>query len=416
MKIQLITIGNELLNGKIQDKNAYWLARFCHEHSLELTKNQIIPDSEAAFMLAMEEAWRDADLVVTSGGLGPTKDDLTKPLAAKYFKRALKESAQALEVAQRNYAQKNREYNPAMEYSKIPEGFEAIYNAAGYAPGLVFKNDDKMLAVLPGVPAEFNRMFTEEIYPRANALFGDSSSLKKHVIVKTWRMPEAKIFTSLCPGLWEKLESFGQVSSLPHPLGVDIGVMVEAPDKKGLALLEQEVIETVFATPLKEFIWHVGSESIEEVIVAKASAKNLTIGFAESCTGGLCASRITDVAGSSAVIYGSIVSYANSVKNNVLNVSESILNTVGPVSEECALEMAKGAREVLGVNIAVSTTGLAGPGVDGNYPVGTVGIGVSSAKGSSVKMHHFPEMERMDMKRVFSQIALYTLLEEINKA
>ena len=416
MKIQLITIGNELLNGKIQDKNAYWLARFCHEHDLELTKNQIIPDSEAAFMLAMDEAWRDADLVVTSGGLGPTKDDLTKPLTAKYFKRALKESAQALEVAQRNYAQKNREYNPAMEYSKIPEGFEAIYNAAGYAPGLVFKSDDKMLAVLPGVPAEFNRMFTEEIYPRANALFGDSSSLKKHVIVKTWRMPEAKIFTSLCPGLWEKLETFGQVSSLPHPLGVDIGVVVEAADEKGLALLEQEVIETVFATPLKEHIWHVGPESIEEIIVAKASAKNLTIGFAESCTGGLCASRITDVAGSSAVIYGSIVSYSNSVKNGVLNVSESILNTVGPVSEECALEMAKGAGEVLGVNIAVSTTGLAGPGGDGNHPAGTVGIGVSSAKGSSSKMHHFPEMERVDMKRVFSQIALYTLLEEINKA
>lgn len=414
MKIQLITIGNELLNGKIRDKNAYWLAKFCHEHNLAFQKNHIIPDDADAFNKAMAQAWEDADLVVTSGGLGPTKDDLTKAMIAKFFDKELVESDQAMDIVKRNYQKSNREYNPQQEYSKIPQDFEAVYNETGYAPGLLFVDQKKMAAVLPGVPSEFNHMFTEEIFPRAKEFLSVKAGLIKHVIVKTWRAPEAKIFNSICPGLWEELEVYGQVSSLPHSLGVDIGVRVEGPDEKKLSEIERKILEVVNASALKEYIWHIGKESLEEVIVARAKEKNMTIGFAESCTGGLCASRITDVPGCSDVFIGSIVSYSNSAKESVLNLNASTLEKYGAVSKETAWEMAQGARNALGADLVVTTTGIAGPGGgSAEKPVGTVAIGYSSERDCASDLHCFTKRERLDMKQVFSQIALFTMLEQI---
>ncbi|MEX0798232.1 MAG: nicotinamide-nucleotide amidohydrolase family protein [Bacteriovoracaceae bacterium] len=414
MKIQLITIGNELLNGKIQDRNAYWLARFCHEHDLDLIKNDIIPDNEYAFMKAFKGAWQDADLVVTSGGLGPTKDDLTKGMLARFFDKNLVESKQALEVTKKNYAKSKREYNPELQYSKIPEGFTAVYNKAGYAPGLFYQENRKMAAALPGVPVEFKTMFMEEILKKLKESFPKSSHIKKHVIVKTWRAPEAKIFNSLCPGLWEDLERFGEVSSLPNPLGVDIGVSITASDQPELEMREQSVRDAVLNSALKDFIWHIGKESLEEVIVKKALEKNMTLGFAESCTGGLCASRITDIPGSSRVFAGSVVAYSNRVKEKILNVNASTLEKYGAVSSETAWEMAQGARSVLEADLVVTTTGVAGPGGgSAEKPVGTVGVGYSSQRDCAGNLHHFPEMDREDLKRIFSQIALITLLEQV---
>lgn len=414
MKIQLITIGNELLNGKTQDKNAHWLAKFCYEKNVDLEKNHIIPDSEEAMKKALEEAWEDADLVLTSGGLGPTKDDLTKPIVAKFFHRELVESEQALKTVHKNYEKSQREYNPKIGYSRVPEGFEAVYNRVGYAPGLCFSENKKMIAVLPGVPSEFKSMFKEEIYPKAKSLFHDGQGLVKHVTVKTWKIPEAKIFHSLCPGLWEDLEEFGQVSSLPHPLGVDIGVVIEAPDQKGLEEVERKVLDAFTKSPLKEHIWHVGPETVEEVIVREAADKKITIGFAESCTGGLCADRITNIAGSSEVFLGSVIAYANSVKEGVLNLSPSTLRKFGAVSKETAWEMAQGARNALGADLVVTTTGIAGPGGGSKEkPVGTIGIGYSSERDCASDLYHFPEREREDMKFVFGQAALFTMLEQI---
>lgn len=416
MKIQLITIGNELLNGKIRDKNAFWLARFCYEHNIELSKNHIIPDCPQAFAEAMRQAWSAGDLIVTSGGLGPTKDDLTKELAGSFFKKELKENKSALEIAIKNYSKSKREYDPALEYSKIPEDFEAIYNAAGYAPGLSYQSEQKMLAVLPGVPSEFSRMFREEIYPKANSyLKSEEENFQKHIIVKTRGVPEAKIFNNLCPGLWEKLEAYGQVSSLPHVQGVDIGVFAQAKSQEELLLKEEKVIELIQATELNEHIWHIGNESLEEVIIQRAKEKKITIGFAESCTGGLLASRITDISGSSSVFLGSVIAYHNDVKMGVLKVKEDTLKNHGAVSSETAFEMATGAKAALGADIVVTTTGIAGPGgATPGKPVGTIGIGFCHKDDSSGELFHFPEQERVDMKFLFSQAALFKMLELID--
>lgn len=414
MKIQLIIIGNELLNGKIQDKNTKFLAKLAHKFHLELTKVHLIQDDEKAFSDAIAKAWEESDLIITSGGLGPTKDDITKDMLAKFFHRKLVEDKKAKEVVEKQYSEKQREYNDKLNYQFIPEDFSVIYNKIGFAPGLKFLENGKMIASLPGVPHEFQVMLEEEVFPEY-LKYHKPKYFQKHVIVRTYKIPEAKIFYKIAPKLWEELKMFGEVSSLPHAYGVDIGVKIKADEEAELQSIENEIIHVIKSTDLSEYIWHIGEESLEEVIIEEANDKNITFGFAESCTGGLCASRITDISGSSSVFWGSIVSYANEVKMKSLNVKESTLKDHGAVSDETALEMAMGAKEHLAVDIAVTTTGIAGPGgATKNKPVGTVGIGFSDKNASDSKTYHLSG-NREQLKLRFSQVALFTLLERIRE-
>ena len=415
MKIQLISIGNELLNGKILDKNAHWMAKFCFSHNLEFQKVQIVGDNEDDFKKALSHALEDADVVLTSGGLGPTRDDITKRMLADFFNKKITHNDKAWEITQNHYARYNRNFiKENLDYGNIPEDFIAFHNPVGFAPGLGYLNNKKVIASMPGVPSEFQAMFQEEIFPFIQKNLENKKQFFKHVIVKTYKLHESKIFTEVCPGLWEKLEDFGQVSSLPHIAGVDIGVMLIESSQDKIEEKEKAILELIQNSSLNEYIWHIGPESIEEVIVKKASEKNLTIGFSESCTAGLCADRITNIPGSSAVFWGSIVSYANAVKSKTLKVKESTLKEFGAVSLETAKEMAIGAKEELQVDIAVSTTGIAGPGGGSKEkPVGTVGIGFATIDKADSKIYQFSG-NRESLKFSFSQTALFTLLDCIN--
>jgi nicotinamide-nucleotide amidase len=407
MDFELIIIGNELLNGKVKDKNIHWFSKYCNDNNFKLSGVQIIGDSKVEFTKALDKAKLTADIIVTTGGLGPTKDDITKSMMAQYFNKEIQHSIDALKITQAHYKRGNREFNSEVnKYPEIPQDFKALYNPTGYAPALSFEFEEgKYIFNTPGVPSEFQSVVTESITP----LLPKSNTFSKHIIIKTWRLPESHIFMKLCPDLWEKLEAFGEVSSLPHLLGVDIGIRISNPS------FEQEVLELVNSTALSEFIWHIGSESLEEVIVEKAKLKNIKIGFAESCTGGLCASRITDVSGSSSVFWGSIISYSNEVKINSLDVQSETLKNFGAVSLETAKEMAQGAFRNMNLDIAISTTGIAGPGGGSiDKPVGTVGIGITTKNGSSSEIYNF-NGNREELKFRFSQMALFSLLEKINE-
>jgi nicotinamide-nucleotide amidase len=410
MRFDLIVIGNELLNGKIQDINTHFLASSLTKAGHELGKVQIIQDSPREFKQALQSSIENSDIILTSGGLGPTPDDLTKNMLASYFNKKIIYSEEAFKVTTQHYDLAGREYNTEkIDYHNIPEDFFPLRNPTGYAPGLGYKFKSKRIYSLPGVPLEFQSMFTEEILPTIPS----QENIIKHFIIKTWKIPEAKIFQELCPSLWADLEYFGEVSSLPHVLGVDIGVRIKAHSENEIESKQKKIITLLNECALKDYIWHIGPELIEEVIVKEADSKNIKIGFAESCTGGLCASRITDISGSSSIFWGSIISYANEVKIKSLNVSEQTLTSFGAVSEQTALEMAIGAREHLNVDIAVTTTGIAGPGGGStDKPVGTVGIGISSKNGSSSRIYNFSGNREM-LKMRFSQIALMSLLEEI---
>ncbi|MBD66596.1 MAG: hypothetical protein CME62_15395 [Halobacteriovoraceae bacterium] len=412
MKIALLAIGNELLNGKTKDSNGQHLAQILNDFGFQLNAIHIAPDEKDDFRQLLDFCFQTYDIIITCGGLGPTLDDKTKNFLAEYFGKTIQYSEQALEVVKKQYQRGERVYDEEkLSYHYLPESFTTLENTVGYAPGLSFSQDNKKLFALPGVPSEFAEMVKLHIIPQ---LIDPHAQIKmKHVIVKTWKVPESKIFNEYVPNLWDKLAQYGEVSSLPHLLGVDIAVKLESNDEDQLKSHEQKILELIQTSPLAEYIWHIGPESIEQVIINEASQKNLTIGFSESCTGGLCASRLTDISGSSQVFWGSVVSYANEVKMKSLSVSSQTLKQFGAVSEQTALEMAKGARAHLDVDIAISTTGIAGPGGGSEEkPVGTVGIGFATEKNSGSKIYQF-KGSREVLKRRFSEKALMTLLEII---
>lgn len=411
MNFDLIVVGNELLNGKIQDLNTHFLANELYKRGDHLRKVHIIGDDEKLYQEALDAAFSHSEVVITTGGLGPTEDDLTKAILAKYFNKEIEYNESAFEMAKRQYDRGERKYNKEkVGYHNIPQDFHTVYNPIGYAPGLKYADNGRTVYATPGVPTEFQAMLNEEIFPDLPI---NRDQIVKHVIVKTWKVPEAKIFHKMCPGLWEQLKPYGELSSLPHMMGVDIGVKLVEQDQAVIEQKEQEIIGLIQATELKNYIWHIGPESMEEVIINTAKEKGLTIGFAESCTGGLLASRITDVAGSSSVFWGSVVSYANEVKMKSLGVKAETLKNHGAVSKETAFEMAIGAKTELDVDIAVTTTGIAGPGGgSAEKPVGTVGVGVASSRGVRSDLYYF-KGSRKSLKQRFAQAALMILLEEL---
>lgn len=414
MQIELIIIASEILNGKIQDLNTVWLSRYLFQQGYFLQFVTIISDDEVIMLEAFKKALERSQIIITSGGLGPTKDDLTKDIVAKLVGKDLSASEEALKITEKNYSRFQRPYDPEkLHYHLIPEGTMVFNNPSGTAPGLATLINQKCITNLPGVPSEFQEMFAQEIFPFLQTTFKLKPALQSLVTVKTKLLPESKIFSEYCPHLWDELAKLGSVSSLPHIMGVDIGVMVSAQSEQELESKKQNVLNLIKNPQLENYIWHIGHESLEEIIIKEAKLKGLTIGTIESCTGGLVAHRLTNVSGSSDVFLGSIVTYANSVKENLAQVSLTTLKNHGAVSIETAKEMVDGGMKALGTHIVVSTTGIAGPtGGSSEKPVGTVCIGLKSNNLPHAERYHFLG-DRLKLKERFSQMALYLLLDEI---
>lgn len=263
----------------------------------------------------------------------------------------------------------------------------------------------------PGVPNEFKAMMDEEFYPLIKKIFGTMLKENLQTIIRTEGIPEEKIFGELCPNLWSELEKFGKVSSLPHIVGIDIIVSYH-----GSKRLDLEIKKVIDSTPLSKHVWHWGPEQLSELVLKKAIEKKLTFSFAESCTGGLTSSKITDFSGSSAAFLGSVVSYSNDAKMEILGVDPQTLKNFGAVSVETAIEMATGAREKFNTDIAISITGIAGPtGGSEEKPVGTVVIGFATKVSTGAKSYVMPG-DRLRKKDRFSERALLTLLELLNSA
>lgn len=415
MKAGFLIIASEVLNGKISDVNNQALARFLRTFSVDIEKTVIVKDSTPAIHKALRDLLEECDFVITSGGLGPTKDDLTKEALGTFFGKKSVFSEEAMSVAEKNYKKFERPFaGKEHGYCFLPEGFVALNNPTGFAPGLFYEDKGKAILCGPGVPREF-RGILEEHLEKYILSKTKSENQFRLVNIRTKRIPEEKIFGEVDKTLWDKLEAFGEVSSLPNYLGVDVGVKVFGRSKAELDNKEKEIISIIDHSPLKPAVWHIGLESIEEIVLTEARKLDLTFGFAESATGGLCAHRITSIAGSSASFMGSVVSYDNSVKENLLGVSSSTLEAHTAVSLETAKEMAEGAREKLKVDIAVSVSGIAGPGGGTTEkPVGFVCVAVSSKLGTEgFEAKLFGDREQLKFR--FSQQVLMTLIETMEK-
>ncbi len=409
MKISQILIGNELLAGLIQDKNAVWLSKYLQMRGLELYKTLTVRDTVADIKSAISFLEKDSDLIILSGGLGPTDDDLTKFVLAEYFESPVVKRDDAFNLVKSHYDRIEKEFIPSQNrYDEMPRDFELVGNRVGLAPGLLLERKERIFLALPGVPREFQAMIEDN----ALRLFkkGLNQNFEKFLI-RTMRVAEEKIFKELETDLWEKLSKFGNVSSLPHVLGVDIGIDLINPTDG----MKEEIKEIIRKTKIAKNVWNYGPESIEEVLVNTLRAKGLTLGFCESCTGGRAAHFVTNLPGCSDVFLGSAVTYSNEAKMNILGVKEETLKNFGAVSVETAKEMAIGGKNILKADYVVSFTGIAGPtGGTVEKPVGTVAIGIAGPEGVSAELFLFKGVRKV-LKERFMKQGMFSLLKLLTK-
>ena len=417
MKIGLLIIGNEILEGKITDANTRQLSEFLRTQHLQLFMALTVRDEEESIHSSLHILFGACDVIVTSGGLGPTKDDITKEAIATFLGRNVLFSDQSHDIAVKNYERFHRPFvGKDHGYCYLPEGFTALENSTGFAPGLFTEHQGKYLISGPGVPWEFKSLLSDHFVNYIKSRFPKTQQVIESYTVRTKRVPEEKIFKELDVSLWDKLSSLGTVSSLPTTMGVDIGVKVIAANQEELAEKKKLLRQIFTLSPVASSIWQFGTLSLEEYIVQLANKKKRTFSFAESCTGGLCAHRITNISGCSETFMGSIVSYAESAKENLLNVKANTIAEFGVVSEEVAREMSEGASEKFQTQIAISITGLAGPGGGTpKRPVGTACFGITSGGQTQSITLHLPG-DRDQLKLRFSQAALFYLLEELEKS
>lgn len=413
MKIGFLVIGSEVLNGKTAEANLKSLADFLKLHHLEVLKSMTVRDDEKAIHQGLNLLFNDCDVIITSGGLGPTRDDITKQTIASFLGRTISYNAEAEQVAIKNYEKFARPF-PGKEhgYCYLPEGFVALNNSNGFAPNLSTNHQNKILICGPGVPREFKAMLQDHFLSLVGERL-DKNSFQETVLVRTKKIPEEKIFGEVDPELWDKLSQYGDVSSLPIIFGVDIGVKITAKSEEELGKKREQVIFIFRSSPIHTAIWHIGNESLEEVIVQKANEKNIKYGFAESATGGMCSNLITNVPGASNQFMGSVICYNEQVKIDLLNVQEESLKAHTVYSREVASEMAKGLAESMKLDIAIAITGIAGPGGGTEQnPVGTVYV--ASFKQGKETVEHFQFRGDRELLKVrFTQAALHMLLEEL---
>jgi len=417
MKIGLLIIGNEILEGKISDANTRQLSLFLQKIHLDLSTSVIVTDTLPAIHKGLETLFGLCDVVITSGGLGPTKDDVTKEAIAAFLGRKISYSDESFHVATNNYERMGRPFHGKDHwYCFLPQGFVALNNSTGFAPAFFAEHLGKYLLCGAGVPKEFMSLLEDHFQILIQDKFPTSSELIESITVRTKKVPEEKIFGEIDTHLWEALGQLGNVSSLPTTMGVDIGVKIKAQSPSELQEKKNKVFEIFKHSPICRSVWQFGSLSLEEYIVKVANEKNITYGFAESATGGLCSHRITNISGSSQTFIGSIISYAESVKHRILNVETNTLKNYGAVSIQTASEMSAGLSQQLKTKIAVSITGIAGStGGTLDKPVGTVCFGVTNNGKTLTHIAHF-NGDRDQLKLRFSQAALFYLLEELEKS
>jgi len=400
-RVALIAIGDELLSGKIRDENLFYAANRLTSLGIEVVEERITGDNEKAIISALKSASDVADIVLVSGGLGPTEDDKTRKAVSRLLKKRLILKKEVLNALSERFEKRGLKMPLSNRNQALfPEGARIIPNPAGTAPGFSLKYKKSQMFFLPGVPSEFRAML-EDVIKR----IGKGRSLKTKRF-RIFGIPESEIADRL-KGFSELFKEckLAFLPSFPENI-VDITVL--SRDEKRAEKIIDEAREWI-KERLGDFIYSEG-ETLPEVVGNLLREMNWKIGTAESCTGGFLSSLITDVPGSSDYFRGGIVSYSYEAKSNLLKVDFEFLEKNGAVNEKTAIDMAKGALKVLNVDIALSTTGILGPGKGGEKEeVGTVFVGIAWKGGEFSKRFFFPLGDRRAKKIIFSYFVLDSL-------
>jgi nicotinamide-nucleotide amidase len=419
MKAEIIAIGSELVSGQSLDTNSQWISRELASVGIPVRFHSTIGDDMDENIAAFRVALGRADLIVMSGGLGPTQDDLTREALARTYGVNLVENARSLAEIEAMFARRHRampERNKVQ--ALLPEGAEPLPNRVGTAPGVWMNREGKTIACLPGVPSEMKVMWHEQVIPRLR-----DQGLATRVIVE------------------RKINLFGKGESEFEAEALDLTARGRVPEVgitasdatisfrvsgQGTTVEEAEVMMAPTIALIRErfagLILGEGTEDMPEAVFAQLTRTNTTLAVAESCTGGLIARELTKMPGVSAVFPGGVVSYANAAKSEILGVDPGLIEEHGAVSAEVAAAMATGARARFRSSLGLAVTGIAGPGGgSAEKPVGLVYVGLATEKGVQTrKLELGPEQPRDIIQRRAAKHALnwvrLTLLARLNSS
>lgn len=400
----LLSIGTELTRGELVDSNAAWLSDQLTSLGYEVCEKVTVADDVTRIAKALTRLASEASLVVATGGLGPTTDDLTTAAVARGCGVPLRRDAAVYEHMKRRYESRGRELlETNAKQADFPEGAFVLPNPEGTAPGFEVALGESRCFFLPGVPREMKPMFLESVCPRIGGRVRDAHQIH----VRTFGLPESEV-GRLLEGLEEEGITLGYRASFPE---IEVKVLSRAATEaeateRGLAVAK------VVRERLGDFVYGDRDDTFPAVVGGALRDRGMTLSVAESCTGGLIGAMLTAVAGSSEYLLMDAVTYANSAKTQVLGVEVDVLRGYGAVSAECAASMAEGARRVGGSDIAVATTGIAGPGGGtDDKPVGTVWFGLASEEGTLTLRHLLPG----DREQVRTRAA-YIALDLVRRA
>ncbi len=400
----IITIGDELLIGQVIDTNSAWIAQELNKIGIAVKHRVAVGDNKADILQALDEEQKQANIILITGGLGPTADDITKPLLCEYFggKMILHQPSLDFitELFEKKFKRPMTERN--LKQAEVPDICTVLLNERGTAPGMLFKKGDKIFVAMPGVPHEMKWLMQAHVLPYIAQHY--QNGYVEHKTLLTAGIGESTLADTI-NDIEESLPAYIKLAYLPNYGMVRLRLTAYGTDK--ILLLEDlQKYFTLLKERVAEFLVADEDLPLEAVVGKLLKESNETVATAESCTGGLIAHLISSIPGASLYFKGSIVSYSNEVKTNLLGVTTEVLETFGAVSEQTVIKMATEVRKKLNTDYGVAVSGIMGPdGGTVDKPVGTVWIAIATPKDVQVNLFHLP----FDRQRNVQQTAVNAL-------
>jgi nicotinamide-nucleotide amidase len=410
MKAVIITIGDELLIGQTVDTNSAWIGAELSKAGFDVFRIISIHDKRDDILYTLNEVSGKADIVLITGGLGPTSDDITKQTLCDFFNTKLVSDKTVLKMVEEMMSRRNIPMNKNnRQQAEVPESCKVLYNTTGTAPGMWFEKDKTIYVSMPGVPYEMKYIMNEHVLPELNKRF--SSQIIIHKNIMTYGISEASL-AELLTEFESDLPSVIKLAYLPASGIIKLRLTGISANRDELSELINNQVKKLYKI-VPDYIYGEDEESLEMIVSKLLKERKMTICTAESCTGGNISNLLTSVPGSSVYFKGSLVAYSNSVKTDILGVSEEIIGQYGAVSENVVKEMAALSMKLFKTDFSVATSGVAGPdGGTKEKPVGTVWIAVASPKGIVIEKKVFGNDRNTNITR-FSVSALNLLRKQI---
>ncbi len=407
MKAHLITIGDEILIGQTLNTNAAFIGESLVNIQVDIKTTSVVGDDESEIITEFNRCWKNNDIVLVTGGLGPTHDDITRQCVVKFFNTELIQNKEVLDDIKKMFEKRGRELTKVNEgQALVPEIATPIRNTLGTAPGIWIEKDNKIFVVMPGVPYEMKEMMNEFIIPKLSEKTKKLSPIKLRKVLQTTGIPESTLFEKF--GDLNELLDGAKLAFLPSLFGVKLRFTVEGKNEEEAKNKISE-IEQKIRSKVGRYIYASGEEDLEQTVGRLLKERGFKVALAESCTGGYVSHLLTNISGSSDYFERGIVSYSNAAKVEILRVNEDVIAEKGAVSIEVARQMAEGVKATSGADLGLSLTGIMGPtGATPGKPVGLVFIGLCDEKVCTAKKFMFGDDRIMNKKRT-AQAALDTL-------